>query len=103
MVPFHDSVSDAIIGLVENPYMLEKKISPEDKIEDILSEISRIKNMDSEDNISITEKAENEFQRPAEISVTAAIDYFVKVCAKEIDKSGSVSANSALHGPKLTS
>ena len=89
MVPFHTSIIEAIINLVENPEKLEAEVPFE--YENIKEKIREITDIDIE--INVKEKAENNFLKRYTNLVTESMDHYLeKKLNREIERRRKISA-----------
>jgi hypothetical protein len=91
MLPFHTSIIEAIINLVENPEELEAEVPS--GYEDIKEKIREIIEIDI--GINIKEKAENNFLKRYMNFVTDSLDHYLeKKLNREIERRRKISAKS---------
>jgi DNA replication protein DnaC len=104
--PFHDSVSNAIVSLVEKPQMVQKNIRTELSEDEAKSSKELLKKLDeiaaididigSEDNYisGIKEKAETELIKKYDDSIIESVEYYFKRWNKEMQHYHVVLADS---------
>lgn len=91
MLPFHTSIVEAIINLVENPEELEAEVPS--GYEEIKEKIREIIDIDIE--INIKEKAENNFLKRYINFLTESMDHYLeKKLNREIERRRKISAKS---------